>query len=212
MTRLFPLAAFTQRYVTAYFPKETPLTFSPFYAQPLIKLRSTSFASRLPCCQPRVAGGGGGIFIFRPYLSWKKRRVSRFKEARSADFPLLSVPLASRLPGYNGIDIPLGDKPHNPLASVGHLQSSVSSRARPVHFPRLCVAASRSDSKYLDNLGHLAIISIDRSVRPSIDPSYIGIVFLEGRRAKKKEKEKKEKRLLRRGRGGRGKRRSLSSR
>lgn len=185
MTRLFPLAAFTQRYVTAYFPKETSLTFSPFYARPLIKLRSTSFASRLPCCQPRVEGRGSGDFHFPPLSVVEKARVSRFKEARSADFPLLSVPLASRLPGYNGIDIPLGDKPHNPLASVGHLQSSVSSRARPVHFPRLCVAASRSDSKYLDNLGHLAIISIDRSVRRSI--------IYRNRLPRRKKSKKKEK-------------------
>lgn len=113
--------------------------------------------------------------------------------SRSVDFPTYRF-LASRLPGYNGIDIPLGDKPHNPLASVGHLQSSVSSRPRPVHFPRLRVAASRSDSKYLDNLGHRPLLyrSIDRSVHPSIHHrGNIGIIFLfsRKRRAKKKGRE-----------------------
>lgn len=113
--------------------------------------------------------------------------------SRSVDFPTYRF-LASRLPGYNGIDIPLGDKPHNPLASVGHLQSSVSSRPRPVHFPRLRVAASRSDSKYLDNLGHRPLLyrSIDRSVHPSIHHrGNIGIIFLFSRKRRAKKKRKR---------------------
>lgn len=147
------------------------------------------------CLRRRRIRTGRGFLFLRPthsatYLSWKKSE-ERVESVRDRSTFLRT---ASSLPDYNGIDIPLGDKPHNPLASVGHLQSSVSSRPRPVHFPRLRVAASRSDSKYLDNLGHRPLLyrSIDRSVHPSIHHrGNIGIIFLFSRKRRAKKKRKR---------------------
>ncbi|CAL1687275.1 unnamed protein product [Lasius platythorax] len=81
---------------------------------------------------------------------------------------------ASYKPGHNGINIPAGNKPHNPPASVDHLQSSVLAVVRhglAVRFPR-CQPTALDDSKYLDKM--LASSIVDRSERDfSYNPSVL---------------------------------------